>query len=225
MNIQRFIIPATVAAAFHAALFLHGKPPVHFPPVVVAKAPPERKQPPEQRMIEVPLVNDPLDATQEMPTALAQGRELPSLEEIFTDRSSDFQMPVDHRNSRKIDLPPTTTIGPIGDPAGIPGVTTIKGSIFNLTQLDKIPQATVRTSPTYPSALKNEGIEGVVMIEFDVDTKGRVVSARVRQSSDRAFDEPTLRAVLNWRFEPGRKDGRAVPFRMVIPVNFKLGEA
>ena len=79
-------------------------------------------------------------------------------------------------------------------------------------------------SPAYPSALKNSGAEGVGMVEFDVDTKGRVVSARVRQSSDRAFEEPTFRAVLNWRFAPGRKDGRAVLFRMVIRVNFKLGE-
>lgn len=62
------------------------------------------------------------------------------------------------------------------------------------------------------------------MVEFNVDTKGRVVSARVRQSTDRAFEDLTLRAVLNWSFEPGRKHGRAVPFRMEIPVNFKLGE-
>jgi protein TonB len=60
-------------------------------------------------------------------------------------------------------------------------------------------------------------------VEFEVDVKGRVVSALVKHSSDRAFEEPTLRAVLKWRFEPGLLQGSPVPFRMVIPVNFKLG--
>lgn len=222
MNVQRFIIPATVAAAFHAALFLHGRVPVIPPAVPVEKTPPPKELPPEDRLFEIPLVNDPTDDPQEQPAALAQGAELPSIDEVFTDRTSDFRVDVE-TNQKKVTVP-VTTIGPVGVPDGIPGVKPTKGSFFNSIQLDKIPQSTVRVSPTYPSALKNSGIEGVVMVEFDVDTKGRVVSARVRQSTDRAFEDPTLRAVLNWRFEPGRKDGRAVPFRMVIPVNFKLGE-
>ncbi len=77
--------------------------------------------------------------------------------------------------------------------------------------------------PEYPTSMKNDGRDGTVLVEFDVDVKGRVVSARVRESTDRAFEEPTIRAVLKWRFEPGQSKGHAVPFRMVIPVNFKFG--
>lgn len=223
MNIQRFILPVTIAAAFHASMLLYGKSHVHVPPAVVGKPQPDPGLPPEDRLVEIPLANDPADDLPAMPTALAQGVELPSLEEVFTDKPSDFHVDVELTNRSKSTVP-VTTIGPIGSPVGIPNGRPIKGSIFSPVHLDKIPQATVRGSPTYPSSLKNSGIEGVVMVEFDVDTKGRVISARVRESTDRAFEDPTLRAVLNWRFEPGRKDGRAVPFRMKIPVNFKLGD-
>lgn len=223
MNVQRFIIPATVAAAFHAALFLYGKDTVIVPPLVVEKTPPGKEIPPEDRLFEIPLEKDPFDEPQPEVKAIAQGVELPSIEEVITDRTSEFRVETEPTNPTKVTVP-VTTIGPIGSPEGLPGVPTIKASFFSSDHLDKVPQSTVRMSPAYPSAMKASGIEGVVMVEFEVDTKGRVVSARVRQSSDRAFEEPTLRAVLNWRFEPGRKDGRPVPFRMVIPVHFNLGE-
>jgi protein TonB len=38
------------------------------------------------------------------------------------------------------------------------------------------------------------------------------------------FEEPTLRAVAKWQFEPGRRDGRIVKFRMTVPVLFNLNE-
>jgi protein TonB len=62
------------------------------------------------------------------------------------------------------------------------------------------------------------------MVEFVVDESGNVLNPRVVSSSDRAFEENTLRAVAKWKFEPGRRDGRTVRFRMSVPVVFKLGE-
>jgi protein TonB len=42
------------------------------------------------------------------------------------------------------------------------------------------------------------------------------------RSSSHAFEEPTLRAIAKWRFEPGRRGGQIVRFRMQVPVVFKL---
>ena len=33
-----------------------------------------------------------------------------------------------------------------------------------------------------------------------------------------------LRAVAKWRFEPGRRHGQIVRFRMVVPIHFSLNE-
>jgi protein TonB len=59
-------------------------------------------------------------------------------------------------------------------------------------------------------------------VEFVVDEAGRVMHPFVVRSSRAGFEAPTLRAVEKWRFEPGKKDGRAVRFRMQIPVTFSL---
>jgi protein TonB len=90
--------------------------------------------------------------------------------------------------------------------------------------LDKPPHARFQASPHYPQAARFAGMTGEVHVEFVVDEQGRVNAPRVIRTSDAIFDEPTLRAVAQWRFEPGRKNGRVVKFRMTVPVMFRLNE-
>lgn len=95
--------------------------------------------------------------------------------------------------------------------------------MFSPDQLDRRPRAKLQVAPDYPVSLRQGGMEGTVMVEFDVDATGRVVSVRVLRSTEHGFEDATVRAVLKWRFEPGRRDGRAVPFRMSVPVDYRLG--
>jgi protein TonB len=135
---------------------------------------------------------------------------------------TSFPMPVENSHpevtiSNHI-VPPV-----IGDPAGDPkGKFRPEGSIFDVPFLDHKPHAKVQIPPEYPYAMKQSGTSGSVLVEFDVDKTGRVTRAEAIRCTDREFVEPALRAVRQWRFEPGRKDGRAVPFRMTIPIEFSL---
>ncbi|HEX2853015.1 MAG TPA: energy transducer TonB [Opitutaceae bacterium] len=97
--------------------------------------------------------------------------------------------------------------------------------IVPATGLDNPPNARVRVSPDYPFGARNEGIEGEVVVEFLVDERGTVVNPIVTRSTNRLFEEPSLRAVSKWRFEPGKREGRIVRFRMSVPVVFRLGES
>jgi periplasmic protein TonB len=63
-----------------------------------------------------------------------------------------------------------------------------------------------------------------VVVEFIVDERGRVIEPRVVRSTNRIFDDATLQAVAKWQFEPGRRDGKIVRFRMSAPVVFSLNE-
>ena len=78
--------------------------------------------------------------------------------------------------------------------------------------------------PRYPQPLIEQGIEGLVVIRFVVDTSGRIDESTVRvlRATDRAF----LRAVRDWlpraRFEPAEKDGRKVRQGVVQPFHFHL---
>jgi protein TonB len=62
------------------------------------------------------------------------------------------------------------------------------------------------------------------MVEFLVDESGRVNHPHVVSSSDRVFEEAAVRAVAKWQFEPGRRDGKIVRFRMTVPIVFRLSE-
>lgn len=98
------------------------------------------------------------------------------------------------------------------------------GNIFNLADLDRVPEPVLQMAPLYPPKLKKKGEEGIVRVEFVVDTQGRVVGAFVFESTNHGFDEATLATVAKWKFRPGTRGGRAVNTRMRVPISFSLND-
>ena len=78
--------------------------------------------------------------------------------------------------------------------------------------------------PVYPLAAKAAGIEGLVVVRYDVSQDGRVINARVDESSPEGmFEAAALDAVRSWRYNPAVKDGQAVGVENVVSrVVFKL---
>ena len=66
--------------------------------------------------------------------------------------------------------------------------------------------------PVYPRAMAAAGISGRVVLEFVVDTAGRVEreSLRVIASTQPAFEEAAREAMLATRFRPARVRGQPV---------------
>jgi len=77
-------------------------------------------------------------------------------------------------------------------------------------------------APQYPPELKKKKIQGTVYVLFIVDQDGRVKEPKVQKSDHPAFEAPALNAVKKWRFEPGKMGGKAVQFRMRVPMTFAL---
>lgn len=98
------------------------------------------------------------------------------------------------------------------------------GNIVGKEFLDNSPRTRFQSTPPYPYDAKRDGRSGEVVVEFVVDESGRVSDAHVVSSSDRVFEDSALRAVSKWLFEPGRKNGQIVRFRMAVPIVFKLNE-
>lgn len=99
---------------------------------------------------------------------------------------------------------------------------TIAGKIFNINELDQIPQATVQLPPKYPYEMQRQQVEGTVLLGFIVDSQGTVRDPYVVSSPQIEFNGPALQAILKWRFRPGRKSGKYVSTRMQLPMVFKL---
>lgn len=77
-------------------------------------------------------------------------------------------------------------------------------------------------TPDYPIAMRRFGLRGQVLIDFTVDEAGRVRNPVIFQSDNPAFDEPAIKAVREWKFEPGTRDGQPVTVRQRVPIVFQL---
>ena len=95
-------------------------------------------------------------------------------------------------------------------------------AIFSMADLDQKPQIMYQPGPNYTPKLRTKA-PGQVNIIFIVDERGRVVDPRIRNSSDPIFEKPALDAVKKWKFEPGKRGGQAVRFRMLAPITFPKG--
>ena len=85
----------------------------------------------------------------------------------------------------------------------------------------KEPPVPVRTvPPDYPNELRREGVSGVVMVNFTIDTSGNVVDPTVEKSSNAAFETPALAALKKWKFKPAKQDGAPIPVKVSIPIKF-----
>ncbi|MEN0106271.1 MAG: TonB family protein [Pseudomonas sp.] len=77
--------------------------------------------------------------------------------------------------------------------------------------------------PQYPKVAQRRKQQGVVLVEVRLDERGQQRALQiVRSSGVESLDEAALEAVADWRFRPETLDGRAVPSRVQIPIEFAL---
>ena len=94
--------------------------------------------------------------------------------------------------------------------------------IFSLADLDQKPRVVNQPGPVLSTKLRKKTPASVKII-FIVDEQGHVIEPRVKSSSDQDFEKPAIDAVKKWLFEPGKKGGKAVRFRMLAPITFPKG--
>lgn len=94
--------------------------------------------------------------------------------------------------------------------------------LFSIADLDQQPRIIYQPGPSLDKELRKK-TPGKVYIVFIVDQQGRVEKPIVQKSSDPVFEKPALNAVKKWKFEPGKRNGKAVRFRMRVPITFPKG--
>jgi len=77
---------------------------------------------------------------------------------------------------------------------------------------DRPLQLVSGTGAVYPPDAREEGVEGYVVVRYDVNAEGRVHNARVVAAEPpEVFNESALQAVSRWRFRPPELDGESQP--------------
>ncbi len=217
---RHFIIPASIAAALHAGL-LFGIRPDHAAVTPLKNA-----------IKAIPLC-DPFFVDPPAPEVTAEaaaplgapGNARPIFDEPpVTAKPANFVIEVPIVPASDLTRIVTTIpLGPVGLPEGkLPGPGIGAGNVIRIGDLDSTPRTRVQSPPVYPYEAKKDGRGGEVLVEFTVDETGAVLSPRVVRSTDSIFDEPAVRAIARWKFEPGKRGGNVVRFRMAVPLVFSI---
>jgi periplasmic protein TonB len=87
------------------------------------------------------------------------------------------------------------------------------------------PVLTKDVKPTYTKGAMDRRVEGTVEVAAIVRTDGTVDNnVRVTRSLDPELDEQGIKAVRQWEFKPGTKDGHPVAVEVNIELTFTLKE-
>jgi TonB family protein len=97
-------------------------------------------------------------------------------------------------------------------------------NIFNLADLDRVPEPVFQPPPVFPRTLKNEVSRATVTVEFIVGAEGKVTWAKVIDATYPGFEDAAIVGVMRWQFRPGIKGGKRVATRMVVPIIFRVVE-
>jgi protein TonB len=87
-----------------------------------------------------------------------------------------------------------------------------------------LPRVKHEVKAEYTQEAKDAGIQGTVVLSVEVLADGTVGDITVTRSLDTKYglDKQAMKAVKQWTFEPGTKDGQPVPVRVDIEVTFAL---
>lgn len=85
------------------------------------------------------------------------------------------------------------------------------------------PVLVKETKPAYTEGAMRRRVEGVVEMSAVVLTSGTVrEDVTVTRSLDAELDEQAIKALRQWEFKPGTKDGEPVPVRVSVEMSFTL---
>lgn len=84
------------------------------------------------------------------------------------------------------------------------------------------PALVYQVEPDYTEAALKKGIEGTVVLAFEVDENGRPQNVRVVQPLDPELDQKAIEALRRWGFRPGTRDGKAVRSPATAQIDFRL---
>ena len=81
--------------------------------------------------------------------------------------------------------------------------------------------AVITIPPSYPESCRTKGIEGTVVVQFDITPEGNVTNAQVIQTPNQCFVRTVLKAVSGWKFPPV-SSGSAMRYGVIEKFDFRL---
>lgn len=86
------------------------------------------------------------------------------------------------------------------------------------------PVAVKKVDPRYPAEARRARIEGSVFLYGVIREDGTVGNVQVVRSLHELLDQNAVEAFTRWHFQPGRKNGAAVPLEVVVEIPFRASK-
>ena len=85
-----------------------------------------------------------------------------------------------------------------------------------------MPRLVREVKPNYPESVKKEGIQGIVMLNAVVKKDGTVGDVTVKKPLHPELDEEAVKAMKQWEFKPGTKEGKPVDVAVDVELTFTI---
>ncbi len=96
------------------------------------------------------------------------------------------------------------------------------GGIYRVGNGVSPPRPIYDPEPDYSEEARKAKYQGVVVLAVVVGPDGKAHDPRVQRSLGMGLDEKAMEKIKEWKFEPAKKDGRAVAVLVSIEVSFHL---
>ena len=201
------------------------RPPIEM---TLAKLPPKLVEPPKP--VEPPPPPPPKIVKPKLVTRVAKALPPPpetqrvGIDEKATTETSDVAVAtgvttdgvIGTGTSMDKDLPPPPPAPPAPPPPPV------KPKFFPSYEVTKLPAIKHAVQPEIPDAFRQAQREALVVIEVEIDVKGRVVGARVLRHAEFGLDDAALAAAKATVFEPALMGTTPEPVRYQLPYRFKV---
>jgi TonB family protein len=85
-----------------------------------------------------------------------------------------------------------------------------------------MPRLVREVKANYPESVKKERIQGIVTLNAVVKKDGTVGEVTVKKPLHPELDEEAVKAMKQWEFKPGTKEGKPVDVAVDVEMSFKL---
>ena len=151
------------------------------------------------------------NVTLDSPSAVPSAPYIPPQEDIW-------QKPMLRRTVKLVLPNPTPPPAQVVSGQGGQGT----GAVRSIAQVSQLPQFKTQVKAAYPDGAKRAGIEGVVILQVDIDATGAVMDVQVVQGLGSGCDEAAVEAMKQSTFTPAYAGTDPVPVRIRIPYRFKI---
>jgi len=103
-----------------------------------------------------------------------------------------------------------------------PSVQPPKANYIPFYRVEKRPEFLQKANLEYPSQAKRQKVEGTVILEADIDSKGNIVQVRTIKAAGFGFEEAATTMLNSSTFSPAIMDGRPVGVRMRFTIKFEI---